>query len=111
MFRVVEVLHTDGDAYVREAATIGLLESIQNVAGNIGVDPECFVPHLEPETSKWWAKLNAFWNGDASGPPDPTPKTSLPYRGPGMHRRQNSCWIQSRRDRTHGEIAPAFDSR
>ncbi len=28
--RVIEELHVEGDAYVREAATIGLLEGIQN---------------------------------------------------------------------------------
>lgn len=64
VFLVVEELHTDGDAYVREAATIGLLEGIQNVAGNNGLDPGAFHPYLQPESAKWWGKLNAFWNGD-----------------------------------------------
>ena len=55
---VVEKLHVDGDHYVREAATIGLLEGIQNVWGNCGVDPEEFRPFLLPESAKWWDQLN-----------------------------------------------------
>jgi hypothetical protein len=65
VFDVVERLHLDGDAYVKEAATIGLLEGIQNVAGNTGVDPERFVPHLKAESAKWWAELDGFWGGNS----------------------------------------------
>ena len=64
VFDVVEALHTGGDDNVREAATIGLLEGIQNVAGNNNLDPESFSPYLGPETAKWWARLNEFWDGD-----------------------------------------------
>jgi hypothetical protein len=67
VFDVVERLHLEGDAFVKEAATIGLLEGIQNVAGNTGVDPDVFVPHMKPETAKWWAELNEFWEGMAPG--------------------------------------------
>lgn len=63
VFDAVERLHVDGDEYVREAATIGLLENLQNVAGPAGVDPESFVPYLRPESAKWWAELNSFWAG------------------------------------------------
>ena len=66
VFRVTEDLHVQGDAYVQEAATIGLLEGIQNVAGNRDLDPESFFPYLQPESAKWWKKLNAFWNGDGT---------------------------------------------
>jgi hypothetical protein len=72
VFDAVERLHVNGDAYVREAATIGLLEGLQNVAGHAGIDPESFVPHLRPESSKWWAELNGFWAG------------TLPYVGAGL---------------------------
>ena len=65
MFDVVERLHVDGDSYVKEAATIGLLEGIQNVAGHHGVDPEVIVSHLRTESAKWWAELNRFWDGKA----------------------------------------------
>lgn len=61
IFDVVERWHLEGDAYVREAATIGLLESLQTVAGNNDLDPASFEPWLKPETRKWWDRLNRFW--------------------------------------------------
>ena len=63
VFEVIERLHLEGDAYVKEAATIGMLEGIQNVAGNSGVDPEEFSRYLKPESAKWWRQLNDFWDG------------------------------------------------
>lgn len=63
VFEVIERLHLEGDAYVKEAATIGMLEGIQNVAGNSGVDPEEFSRYLRPESAKWWQQLNDFWEG------------------------------------------------
>jgi hypothetical protein len=63
VFEVVERLHLEGDAYVKEAATIGMLEGIQNVAGNSGVNPEEFFRYLKPESAKWWRQLNDFWEG------------------------------------------------
>jgi hypothetical protein len=61
--RAIERLHIEGDHNVREAATIGLLEGIQNVWGNNGTDPELFVQHLLPVSAKWWQSLNDFWSG------------------------------------------------
>jgi len=61
--RVIEQLHIEGDSYVGESATIGLLEGIQNVWGNNHVDPELFFPFLLPVSGKWWRSLNDFWNG------------------------------------------------
>jgi len=52
--RVIERLHLEGDPFVREAATIGLLEGIQNNWGHAGVDPELFASYLLPESAKWW---------------------------------------------------------
>jgi hypothetical protein len=63
--QVIERLHVEGDAYVREAATIGLLEGIQNVWGNNNIDPELFVPYLLPESIRWWKSLNKFWAGES----------------------------------------------
>src|SRR5882724_6209517 len=34
VFEIIERMHLEGDHYVKEAATIGMLEGIQNVAGN-----------------------------------------------------------------------------
>ena len=63
VFEVIERLHLDGDAYVKEAATIGMLEGIQNIAGNSDVNPEEFAGYLKPESAKWWQRLNDFWEG------------------------------------------------
>jgi hypothetical protein len=63
VFEVVESLHIDGNAQVKEAATIGLLEGIQNISENAGVEPERFIQFLRPESFKWWTKLNNFWEG------------------------------------------------
>jgi hypothetical protein len=61
VFRVIERLHVEGDDFVRELATIGYLEAMQNVAGNEGVDPVVFEQYLLPESLRWWRGLNAFW--------------------------------------------------
>lgn len=63
LFVVCERLHLEGDLEVKEAATIGLLEGIQNVVGNTGGDPDEYRRFLGPESSKWWDVLNAFWEG------------------------------------------------
>ena len=61
--RVIERLHIEGDHEVREAATIGLLEGIQNGWSHSDTDPELFVPYLLPVSAKWWRSLNDFWSG------------------------------------------------
>jgi hypothetical protein len=61
VFELIERMHLDGDPYVKEVATIGMLEGIQNVAGNSGVEPEQFVEYLKPESAKWRGQLNDFW--------------------------------------------------
>jgi hypothetical protein len=61
--QVIERLHIEGDGYVQEAATIGLLEGIQNSWGNNHVDPELFFPYLLPVSGKWLRSLNDFWSG------------------------------------------------
>jgi len=62
VFRIIERLHLEGDPYVKEAATIGLLEGLQNVSGNHGLEPEDFVRYLGPASAKRWRKLNDFWD-------------------------------------------------
>ncbi len=61
VFELVEKFHTEGEHYVKEATTIGLLESLQNILGN---NEEKFVRYLKPESLRWWNKLNKFWNGE-----------------------------------------------
>ena len=61
VFGVIERLHLEGDSYVKEAATVGALEALQNVAS----DPADFEPFLGPESRNWWGRLNDFWEGNA----------------------------------------------
>ena len=63
VFEEIEKFHNSEVSRIREAATIGFLEAIQNIAGNTNLDPEIFTEYLKPETLKWWRKLNSFWNG------------------------------------------------
>jgi len=65
LFQVVERLHLEGDGFVREAATIGLLEDLQNLNLHSKTCPEQFVPFLGTESAIWWDKLNQFWSGSS----------------------------------------------
>src|SRR5262245_49949197 len=60
----IERLHVECDADVKAAATIGLLEGIQDVWSHYGMNPELFVPYLLPISAKWWKSLNDFWGGN-----------------------------------------------
>lgn len=62
VFAAVERLHVEGEHYVREAATVGLLEDLQNL--NLhpnGTDPEQFRPYLGPVSAEMWHELYRFW--------------------------------------------------
>jgi len=61
----IERMHVEGTPEVKELATIGILEGIQNVWGNSGVNPEWFLDYLGPEGLAWWQSLNNFWSGMA----------------------------------------------
>jgi hypothetical protein len=63
IFEVIERLHLEGTPYVRGAATIGLLEGIQNNASHSGFDLAKLTPYLLPESAYWWQQLNDFWQG------------------------------------------------
>ena len=63
--RAIERLHTEGDAWVREFATVGVLEAVQNAWSHSTVDPEEFVCYLGPASKRWWQGLNNFWSGNA----------------------------------------------
>ena len=65
IFAVVEQWHTAGDAYVKEAASIGLLEDLQNLSGGSGVRPVTVEQWLGPESRRWWNKLERYWEGDS----------------------------------------------
>lgn len=63
IFDVIERWHQHGDAYVREAATIGLLEDLQNVNlwPNGNGDRARFEVWLRPISLRYWRKLIDFW--------------------------------------------------
>ncbi|MDQ2088211.1 hypothetical protein RBH29_17445 [Herbivorax sp. ANBcel31] len=63
VFDLIELLHINGDEYVKELATIGILESMQNLCLNSDLNPEIFVQYLKAESKKWWDSLNDFWSG------------------------------------------------
>ena len=56
LFEVVERWHIEGSPYVKEAATIGLLEGLQGQSNAASIEP-----YLLPESKKWWDKVNEFW--------------------------------------------------
>lgn len=62
VFEVIELLHTSGDDYVKEASTIGLLEDIQNQLITNNIDTNAFKAFLERDSLKWWINLNDFWS-------------------------------------------------
>lgn len=52
----------EGDPYVQEAATVGLLEDLQNRAQRFAIPEVRFTELLGPEGRRWWDKVNAFWS-------------------------------------------------
>jgi hypothetical protein len=77
VFDVIEDLHLRGDSYVRQLATIGFLEDLQN--DNLhpaSSKPEDFIPYLRPVSLWWWMEVELFWAGKvnpigSSGRPRP----------------------------------------
>lgn len=67
-FAVIEAWHTDGDVYVREAATIGFTETLGNILSHDPSGPARLAAlrtFAGPETARWWKKVDAFWEGDS----------------------------------------------
>jgi len=60
-FDTIERLHIDGDKYVREAATIGILESLQNANLHSNTKQEQFLEFLRPMSLRYWRKVEDFW--------------------------------------------------
>jgi hypothetical protein len=60
---LIERLLLEGERDLREAAVVGVLESIQNACSHDGTDPERIGKRLLPESRRWWNRLNAFWSG------------------------------------------------
>jgi hypothetical protein len=61
VFAVVERFFREGDEYVRNAAPVGLLESIWFNGGNTNRRPQRFAEYLGPEARKAWADAEVLW--------------------------------------------------
>ena len=61
--KAIERLHVEGDSWVKEFATIGVLEGIQNAWSHSAADLQSFVSYLGPESLRWWNGVNEFWQG------------------------------------------------
>jgi hypothetical protein len=68
IFSVIEQLLIDGDPYVKDLAVIGYLEGIgMRTVTDHGIDPTAaFGPYFGPNATKWWDRINHFWDGDTS---------------------------------------------
>jgi hypothetical protein len=76
IFELVEEMHILGDSYVRNLATVGILEGLQNMnLHHDGTSPDDFVRFLGPVSKWWWDELYWFWDGKGllgmSGRPRP----------------------------------------
>lgn len=64
VFRLIERLLIDGDSYVKELATVSLLEDLQNTNLHpAGSRPEDFIVYLLPVSTWWWHEVELFWEG------------------------------------------------
>jgi hypothetical protein len=61
VFQVIEEWHVYGDDYVRTAASVGLLEDLQNENLHDKTRPADFKEWLLPESRRWWDKIEHFW--------------------------------------------------
>lgn len=59
IFEFIETLHTDADDFTREAATIGILEGLQNVSEIREQEIKKYLGKISLES---WLSLNDFWN-------------------------------------------------
>jgi hypothetical protein len=63
IFAAIERLEMEGDDYVKEAATVGLLESLQNLNLHTTTSPEKFLLYLGPESARCWDEVRRSWEG------------------------------------------------
>ena len=64
--KFIEKLHIDDTHKVRELATIGYLESIQNTWPEHLINANIPFDDLGEQSKVWWGKLNDFWNGESA---------------------------------------------
>lgn len=61
IFNTIEHLHIEGNDYVKEAATVGLLEDIQGELSDKKIDLAVFLPFLGHVSREYWDKVIKFW--------------------------------------------------
>lgn len=59
---LIEKLHINGDKYTKDFATIGILESVQNVWDRNKADSNEFYAYLLPVSQRYWQSLYDFWS-------------------------------------------------
>lgn len=64
IFSVIEIFYMDGDDYVKEAATMGILDGLQLIILESQKNLDDFKPYLMAESQKWWDELEAFRTGE-----------------------------------------------
>lgn len=62
VFEIVERWLVEGDAFVREATTVGLLEDLQNTNFHRSTAPSDFERFLLPQSLEWWRRVDRFWS-------------------------------------------------
>lgn len=63
---VLERLLVEGDSDTKEVATIGFIESLQNMSSWESFGAEAFVPYLNPHSLEAWKRVNEMWRGKSS---------------------------------------------
>ena len=61
----IERMHYEGSHWVKEFATIGILEAVQNAWAPDSAGLKEFGQMLGPESRSYWSGLNDFWHGKA----------------------------------------------
>lgn len=61
IFSAIEYALAEGNDAMHNILATGLLENIQNIAGNMGGDPNVFTKGLGPVTKMWWDEVDRFW--------------------------------------------------
>lgn len=79
ILHVVELWLEQGARSVREAATVGFVEDLQNINLHRGTTPADIVPFLGPRGRLAWGDVEAFWR-DGELIPDRTTKVRPPQR-------------------------------
>jgi len=60
-FKNIELLIAMGDADVRTAVVVGILESLQNTNLHSTTSPIQFLAYLGPTSRKYWDRVADFW--------------------------------------------------